>query len=279
MSPSQGLTHDGWRFALASVMGTSHTRSGLPCQDASVCEILALPPGETLIAIAADGAGSASLSHVGSTETCRFVLDRIRTLLISTNNVESISREVAVKIVTDARSNLQNLAQQSCISPRDLACTLLVAIVAPTSAAFFQVGDGALIVGPRSDPGDFSWVFWPERGEYANTTVFISDEAVQDHLMHDLVPGSVDELAVLTDGIQSLVLDYKERSVHTPFFRQMMGPLRVRQETGSISDLSASLATYLDSKRVNERTDDDKTLILASRRLPDGLDEPRTRHE
>ena len=256
-----------WRFAVGSAVGTSHITSGDPCQDSHACEVIEDEDGdEVLVAVASDGAGSAKLSHLGSAAACRAVIERVRGHLAAGHRVGAISHEVAAEIALDARDKIAALAKEAGTVVRDFACTLVVAVVATDLAVFFQVGDGALIVSPRNDAGAFSWVFWPERGEYANTTVFLSDERMTEHLMHDIVPGAVDEVAVLTDGIQSLVLDYKARIAHTPFFQQMMGPLRLRDDDGRLADLSVALDRYLDSPRVNERTDDDKTLILASRR-------------
>lgn len=257
-----------WRYAFASVIGTSHVKSGDPCQDAGACELVEGPQGsDILVAIACDGAGSAKLSQVGSAETCRFVMQRIKDLFKAGLPVVEITRDVATRIVLDAQDHLRAMAEQAGAMARDLACTLVVGVVAPETAAFFQVGDGVTIVGPRTEPiNEFSWIFWPERGEYANTTTFLSDERVAEHLQHTAVPYGIDEVAVLTDGIQNLVLDYKEHAAHAPFFSRMMAPLRARTDAGHIRDLSSALAAYLDSPPINGRTDDDKTLVLASRR-------------
>jgi hypothetical protein len=71
------------------------------------------------------------------------------------------------------------------------------------------------------------------------------------------------DLALLTDGLQMLALNYSEGRVHDPFFRPMFNLLR-DSETGET--LEQPLIVFLDSKRVNDRTDDDKTLFLATRR-------------
>jgi serine/threonine protein phosphatase PrpC len=256
-----------WRFAAGSAIGTSHVRSGDPCQDAYACEVIEDDDGdEVLVAVVSDGAGSASLSHFGSAAVCRFVIEAVRRHLSSGLRVGALSRDVALGITLGARERLRELADEAQATVRDFACTLVVGVIATDVAAFFQVGDGAVIVSQRYEPDEYSWVFWPERGEYANTTVFLSDNQLPDHLMHDVTPGALDEIAIFTDGIQSLVLDYKAQVAHAPFFRQMLAPLRAQDETGRLPELSTSLERYLSSGRVNERTDDDKTLILATRR-------------
>jgi hypothetical protein len=257
-----------WRYALSSVIGTSHVASGDPCQDASLCAVISAPSGaEVLVAVASDGAGSAKLSQVGSAETCRFVLERMRSLVSDGGAISSISSEIATTIVLEAQANLRTAAQMIGAQARDLACTLVTGVLGEDGAAFFQVGDGVAIVGPRGEPeNEFSWIFWPERGEYANTTCFLCDERVAEHVQHAAVPNAIDEVALLTDGIQNLVLDYKQHAAHAPFFRRMMEPLRAVADVGHVESLSAALSRYLGSAVVNDRTDDDKTLILASRR-------------
>ena len=67
---------------------------------------------------------------------------------------------------------------------------------------------------------------------------------------------------MLTDGLQPLALNYAAKAAHAPFFVPMFRPLRVAPSGATVL---AALRNFLDSPRVNERTDDDKTLILATR--------------
>ena len=61
----------GWRYALASVIGTSHGTAGTPCQDACDCRLFweegASP---VLVAVVSDGAGSATRSQDGAAFAC-----------------------------------------------------------------------------------------------------------------------------------------------------------------------------------------------------------------
>jgi hypothetical protein len=145
---------------------------------------------------------------------------------------------------------------------RSLACTLLMAVVGQRLAIFSQIGDGAIIL---NEAGGLRPVFWPQSGEYINTTNFITDEEFDRRLEIVVHPGPVDELAVLTDGLQMLALRYADKSVHRPFFLPMFRALRAAE---SASLLERPMHEFLTSKAVNDRTDDDKTLILATRRLP-----------
>ena len=76
----------------------------------------------------------------------------------------------------------------------------------------------------------------------------------------------VAELALFTDGLENLVLHKANRTVHAPFFDTMFPTIRESHATGEDLELSRALARYLATPKINERTNDDKTLILATRR-------------
>ena len=122
---------------------------------------------------------------------------------------------------------------------------------------FLQVGDGAIVYRSASSP--FTPALWPQNGEYANTTWFVTDEEAADLVQLARVSG-VDEVALLTDGLQSLALRFASREAHGPFFEPMFRSLRGPEPAGD-----GAVAAFLGSERVNARTDDDKTLVLATR--------------
>jgi hypothetical protein len=109
-------------------------------------------------------------------------------------------------------------------------------------------------------------VFWPQHGEFANTTNFVTSENVHDTLDFALTTDPVAEVAIFTDGLENLVLQKVERQAHAPFFDSMFRAVRRSTANGVDHGLCAHLKTYLAGAPVNARTDDDKTLILASRR-------------
>ena len=76
--------------------------------------------------------------------------------------------------------------------------------------------------------------------------------------------GPAQRIAVFSDGLQSLALQYETKTPYEPFF----APFFTYLETASKSDaeVEEELRDYLDSPRVNARTDDDKSLVLAVRR-------------
>jgi hypothetical protein len=112
-------------------------------------------------------------------------------------------------------------------------------------------------------------VFWPQRGEYANTTHFLTDEDALERLHIEPFVGKVSDIALMTDGLEPLALHYASKSVHEPFFHGMFQPLLDADGAEEINHLSASLERFLSSERVGSRTDDDVSLILATCRQQD----------
>ena len=53
-----------WRYASGQSTGSSHEKLGKPCQDRMACATV--DADATLIAVVADGAGTAELAHIGA---------------------------------------------------------------------------------------------------------------------------------------------------------------------------------------------------------------------
>lgn len=257
-----------WRIAAASVIGTSHLRSALSCQDNHACDIFVDSDGRQVLAVvASDGAGSAARSQEGSYIACRIIQQALRAYLTSTGGLGDLSCRTARQWVGLVQDAIADRAREQGEALRNYACTLLAAFIGENVAAFLQIGDGAMVVA-ADEPGEWTWVYWPQSGEFANTTYFVTDNNAMDNLQFDVRNSLVYEIAMFTDGLQSLVLDYSARIVHSPFFDRIFVPVRASLLSGCDYKLSNALKEYLAAPRVCERTDDDKTLILATRRAP-----------
>lgn len=258
------MSMGGWRYVAASVIGTSHEKAGGTCQDANDCQIDALPTGEkVLTAAVSDGAGSAVCGGEGAARTCRALLGLMHEHLDSGRTVEQITRGTVSSWIITIQNLLQEEAEAVSCERRDFACTVLGLIVGESCAACFQVGDGVIVLAD-SEEHVYGHVFWPDRGEYANTTHFVTEDEAIERLQFESVKRRVVEAALLTDGLQAIALNYQQRTAHEPFFKGLFAPLRTAEE-GCSRELSESLVAFLTSPRVNEKTDDDKTLVLASR--------------
>ena len=258
------MSMGGWRYVAASVIGSSHEKTGYACQDANDCQIYPLPTGERVLAAAvADGAGSAACGGEGAARACRALLDLVQEHLDASRTVEEVSRDTVRSWMSTIQNLLEEEAKSVSRERRDYACTILGLIVGESCAACLQVGDGVMVLAD-SEEHAYGHVFWPDRGEYANTTHFVTEDDAIEHLQFESVQRRVVEVALLTDGLQTIALNYQQRTAHEPFFKGLFAPLRTAKE-GCSRELSDSLAAFLASPRVNEKTDDDKTLVLASR--------------
>ncbi|MEK7951280.1 PP2C family serine/threonine-protein phosphatase [Luteolibacter soli] len=256
------MSSPGWRFAGASVAGTSHERTGTPCQDSHLAELIGMDDS-VLVLIASDGAGSASHSHLGSSIACQLLMDELKFAFEEGLDVSRITKDLALYWLAEIQAALHEAATAACLDVREFACTLLAAIISPTHAAFLQVGDGAIVVRHQSD--SWSYVFWPQHGQFINTTHFITEPTAHEVLDFDMIETRIDEAAAFTDGIESLVLQFDTQTVHAPFFDGIFGPVRRLGSSGPSEPLATGLGRYLAMPHVCEKTDDDKTLVLATR--------------
>jgi hypothetical protein len=234
----------------------------MPCQDCAAARVIDAGGEPALVATCADGAGSAKYADVGSRLACEEVTHQIIGALEGGLRVDQIDRERVLDWHRQTLAALESEAERRGCTSRDLACTLLVAVVGEAAAAFSQIGDGAIVA---LMDGEYRPVFWPQTGEYVNTTNFLTDGRCESVLEFCSHAGSLDALALLTDGLQSLALDHAEKRAHPPFFAPLFRFLRDAPHSDELTD---RLRRFLGSERVNQRTDDDKTLILATRCPP-----------
>ncbi|MBL6936624.1 MAG: protein phosphatase 2C domain-containing protein [Alphaproteobacteria bacterium] len=245
-----------WSYFSACVTGASHDKLGTVCQDAVRC---ASEDGWFFAAVS-DGAGSAKRAEEGSClvveNTCLAFFECIGTG--RRDVLEAIQHSVQA-----AREAIAAKAEESGSPLRDFAATLLVVAFGPSGGASAQIGDGVIAI--RQANTTWGWVFWPQRGEYANVTRFITDEDALETIEYSRLSPEVIETALMTDGLEPLALHYESRTLHAPFFEGMMTELRGQPLAGERQLLSDRLKAFLGSQRVRERADDDLTLVMARR--------------
>ncbi|MFC3029709.1 MULTISPECIES: PP2C family serine/threonine-protein phosphatase [Roseomonadaceae] len=260
------ITGRSWRTAFASSIGTSHQKNGTPCQDAGACRVVKAADGtEVLVAAVSDGAGTAKRSDVGSALVVESFLERFALAGAASSDLKTVDHAFVEEWFDEVRDAIGARAVQDGAEPNEYACTLLGAVVGPSMAAYVQIGDGAIVVSTAEAQG-YSWIFWPQHGEYANSTYFITQDGAERVLQFEVQP-AMDQIALFSDGIERLVLDMSARTVHGPAFQPIFEWLAGTEPDYS-GCVSPGLLAYLDSDHVNRRTDDDKTLVMATRALP-----------
>lgn len=258
------MTETGdWRYVYASVPGVAHLAGGIDCQDACAIQLLSEPEGgPVLILVAADGAGSAARSGIGAELACRTFLAESATRVLDPTAMEW-TRGDAETLLESVRTALLRRAAEENRPIREFACTLLGGVVAADRALLLQIGDGAIVV----DAGEhYRPVFWPQTGEYANETRFATDPDAIARMESAVLTEPVTDIALLSDGLQPLALHYRSQQAHRPFFQPLFQRLREHPKPGRPEGLTLALERFLASPAINQRTHDDKTLILATRR-------------
>lgn len=242
-----------WRWVSSSVIGTSHIQNGDRLQDAYF--VSKLDKG-CILAVVSDGAGSAQFGAYGASLICRFLSVKFREWL--NEHSELPIDENLSDWIDELRDKISAIAVRRGTVPRQFAATLAALVVAPDEAVTLHIGDSA-IVGRKE--GEWDVLCWPENGEYASSTYFLTDNP-EPRLSITRHSREHDAFALFSDGICNLALSYLLQSAHPRFFGPMMHPVDIAEGEGRLVELSAKLDGYLASPTVCERTDDDKTLIL-----------------
>ena len=283
-----------WKAIARSATGTSHEKQQLPCQDHGDYKII----NDAIIGVVADGAGSAKYSDIGAQLAVNTVLktiteqdiynitglyngDRVneaekfkpfwKPLSLLTNNNKDNEVAIAVvqsdseqkvnrffsKIVKQVVSALSTQAQSDDYFIDDLACTLLIVIATPDGIAAMQIGDGFITVRyPEQEP---QLLFSPDKGEYVNETTFVTSTNALKDMKVVMQPGQPEFICASTDGLERLAIRISDWTPFTPFFQPLEQYLR---ETDNLEESDEYLLSFLNSERLNARTDDDKTLFL-----------------
>jgi Protein phosphatase 2C len=256
------VTKKDWIWAGSKRIGTSHIRSGTGCDDFGACVEVVGPSDRALIVVVSDGAGSAKYSSIGSRIVSRVCVANASRHIADGKPIIDISLEVVKDWLDEVRDRISLIADPRGATRRDFAATAVGAIVGERTAVFFHVGDGAAAFR-AIDQDEWIIASWPAQGQFASTTYFVTDDP-EPVCRVTAIDYTVGHLALFTDGIERLVLDFAKHEAFSPFFKKMMTPL-VGKAPGRNRDLSRQLNQFLDGKSVCEKTDDDKTLILASR--------------
>ena len=244
-----------WRWASASVVGTSHTRSDDRLQDAYAVSRIG---DGSVFAVVSDGAGSSQFGAYGAWLVCRFLKVRFREWL--GNNSDLPNDADLADWIDELRDRISAIADQRGSVPRQFASTLAAILISPNEVLTLHVGDSA-VVGRQGV--EWEVLCWPENGEYASSTYFVTDDP-KPCLNIARHPRDHNAFALFSDGVGDLALSHLEHTAHPRFFEPMMRPVDSASGEGRLPELSVKLAAFLASSSVCERTDDDKTLILIS---------------
>ncbi|MEX2543206.1 MAG: PP2C family serine/threonine-protein phosphatase [Trueperaceae bacterium] len=240
-----------WKVIAASVAGRAHTTHDKGNEDAVLTD--RRRDGTVLLALA-DGAGSAGLAGEGARLAVDAAIAALRRESIQGDRLDQALR-AALKQV---RKEVGAKARQLRVRPRDFACTLLLAVAREDTLAVLQVGDGAVIA-----LGEEGWsrITQPQRGRYAGETTFVTSRgasALAEVEIRSLAP--LRALALLSDGLEPVATDMTNGTPHGPFFDPLV---TFAAADRPVAEQEAAISSFLASDRVQSRSSDDLSLILA----------------
>ncbi len=238
----------------ASVKGASHVKSGTPCHDAHFYQLLDDDAG--IVAAVSDGMGSALHAEVGSRLASEFVVEYLAEMLSPAMDDETVIALIETAFLkTNAR--LKEEAEITDVNIRDLNATLLVFLSMAGRQFYGQVGDCTAVA---EDEDGFKVVVEQQRGEYANATYSITDPVSVVNGLFGVFEKPYASVALMSDGVESISISSKDNAVSEKFFEPFFRVLKA--ENFDSESLGRSLARFLETDRLNKRSDDDKTLLF-----------------
>jgi Protein phosphatase 2C len=102
-------------------------------------------------------------------------------------------------------------------------------------------------------------LFSPDKGEFANETTFVTSTNASADMQVQVIPSSIEFICAATDGLERVALRISDWTPFPPFFHPLNEYL---EETPNPQHDKAYLKNFLDSERLNQKTQDDKTLLL-----------------
>lgn len=245
-----------WTWAAASARGTSHSRNNTRIQDAFSCSMDC--DSGTFLAVLSDGAGSSLMGGEGASLVCRGLLSLAKAQISSGLPP---SDKMIESWVDTLRARIAKAAENRSLKSRDFAATLILVVSSGANTLVAHIGDGCVVLQCAETSNWFA-ASWPDHGEYASTTFFVTDEPLPK-LRISRHNDRISALAAFSDGIERLALDLELEQPHRPFFDGIIRPVVESAVIGRDAELCAMLGKYLNGEAINARTDDDKSLILA----------------
>ncbi|UVK97915.1 PP2C family serine/threonine-protein phosphatase [Pseudomonas sp. B21-048] len=205
------------KTACAFVTGRSHLKTQTPCQD----YVAARESNEVTCISLADGAGSRARSEIGAqiavTATLAFVCKNFESLW---QNMDKHNAKAAQRLVNRCLDAFRRKSEKLGCDLNDLACTL--SFVAHSHGRYLagHLGDG--VIASVNVDGQLQALSHPENGEFANTTLFLTDHKAASRLR--LYRGQIEAttgFAIMSDGTAES-LYHKSSGVPAPAIQKLL---------------------------------------------------------
>ncbi|MBF0524431.1 MAG: protein phosphatase 2C domain-containing protein [Deltaproteobacteria bacterium] len=245
-----------WNTVAAYLEGTRHRKTGTECQDYG--EVLAVSE-EMILGALADGAGRVKYSSHGAALAVKTTLQMLAQADWKPITSEEETRAVFLKVLDAVGRAFSSRAGRAGWLVNDMACTLLAFVATPDWLAAMQVGDGAMVV--RTAGGEYELLFTPDKGEYVNTTTFVTSANAGREMQTRMIRRPPVFICAASDGLEHVSIRYRDWTPHQPFFAPLEKYIASQPNK---NQANIDFLDFLDSDRLNAKTDDDKTMILGA---------------
>ncbi len=255
-----------WKAIVHSALGTRHEQRGQPCQDYGSYRI----EGPYLLGAVSDGAGSAKHAEVGSRIAVETALNaiaqelkahfpgQVESQVVPTQDeMDAIAPKFFTTVFEEILTALHQEAHRSDHELRDLNCTRIAFLAAPDWVAAMQIGDGFIVVRSGEETS-YQVLFEPSKGEFINETVFVTTEGAIEHMGVCVRPSEFPFVCAASDGLERVAIRMQTWEPFDPFFKPFEACL---SQLPSQPEREEYLKTFLESDRLNAKTDDDKTML------------------
>ena len=253
-----------WKATYYYAKGTWHEKHNIPCQDYAHY----YPSDKVILGAVADGAGSAKYADIGAQLAVDNILEYLKQSQEkfskkSEFNNSSFNEKEAKQLFYDGIQQtvipaLQKKAQEKQCSINEFACTLIAFIATPNCITAMQIGDGFLVLS-LNNKKDYQLLLKPDKGEFVNETKFVTSKNVLSTLNFKFLSGTPKFICASTDGLEKVAIRLSDLTPHAPFFDPLKTYL---EQTKNPESNKQYLEQFLNSDRLNSRTNDDKTLLL-----------------
>jgi hypothetical protein len=252
-----------WKALARSAPGINHVSRGLPCQDYGAYQCF--DEGNTIVGAVADGAGSSKHSELGAKLAVKIALLytqkwltflKKRRVKLSSLPKQALSKHLH-KTVEAVKNFLEKVAIARNHTANDFNCTLLLFIATPNWVAAMQIGDGFIVVKPVN--GNYRLVFEPDKGEFINQTNFVTSLHVLQEARIEVLLDKYEFVCASTDGLERLAIRTADWVPGSGFFMPLEDYMHATPHPETEDQY---VLEFLNSERLNARTDDDKTLLL-----------------
>lgn len=249
-----------WIVTRGSIIGSSHLSHGGEKQDSIA--VVENKNGNIAFCLS-DGAGSSIKSKLSSSITSQFIAERLSKLpdMIEQRGTGSWINDYIIQCVIDLRASL--FKEFSTYDLLDYHCTLVSGVLFEKTCLVAHIGDGAVLSGTSVTENSECllngklYFSEPENGEYINETYFITEPHWLKHLRIKAF-SNVSWLIAGTDGGMDLL------SIGNRLQDQSVMELLLKFANVPSHDRNQSLERIMSSDEADEKTNDDKTLLIVT---------------